>query len=148
MNAVSAIEQIAAGGDIPRAWWGRYWRGCFGAACATFGIGAEEAKAKGYRLLEIAFAYYPKWKAIPDGEALELGAPMMFGDIRFVKGSSYVVLPHGGKAVIDDGAFLNLDLATMVYGMTAPRGWEWFNPVRNDARFKECVETAKKLLEE
>lgn len=29
--------------------------------------------------------------------------------------------------------------------MTAPRGWEWFNPVRNEERFKEYIERAKKM---
>ena len=33
----------------------------------------------------------------------------------------------------------------MYYGMTAPRGWEWFNSVRNEERFKEYIERAKKL---
>ena len=33
----------------------------------------------------------------------------------------------------------------MYYGMTAPRGWEWFNPVRNEERFKEYIERAKKM---
>ena len=27
----------------------------------------------------------------------------------------------------------------------APRGWEWFNPVRNEDRFKEYIERAKKM---
>ena len=35
----------------------------------------------------------------------------------------------------------------MYYGMTAPHGWEWFNPVRDEDRFKEYVERARKMTE-
>ena len=33
----------------------------------------------------------------------------------------------------------------MYRGMTAPRGWEWFNSVRQEDRFKEYVERARQL---
>jgi hypothetical protein len=35
----------------------------------------------------------------------------------------------------------------MYNGMTAPHGWEWFDSVRNEDRFKEYIEKAKKIAE-
>ena len=35
----------------------------------------------------------------------------------------------------------------MYYGMTAPRGWEWFTSVRKEDRFKEYIHRAKELAE-
>ena len=35
----------------------------------------------------------------------------------------------------------------MFYGLTAPHGWEWFNSVRNEDRFKEYIERAKNMID-
>ena len=42
---------------------------------------------------------------------------------------------------------LEYDVSIMHYGMTAQRGWEWFNSVRDEERFKEYIERARKLTE-
>lgn len=31
--------------------------------------------------------------------------------------------------------------------LTAKRGWEWFDSVREEPRYKEAVERAKKIME-
>jgi hypothetical protein len=36
----------------------------------------------------------------------------------------------------------------MTHALTAPRGWEWFNGVRGEPWFAECIERAKKLDEQ
>jgi hypothetical protein len=35
----------------------------------------------------------------------------------------------------------------MHYGMTAKRGWEWFNSVREEERFKEYIKRAEIMVE-
>jgi hypothetical protein len=42
---------------------------------------------------------------------------------------------------------LRQDKSLVHYGMTAQKGWEWFNPVRDEERFKEYIERARKLIE-
>ncbi|MBE6598282.1 MAG: RNA polymerase sigma factor [Ruminococcaceae bacterium] len=145
---IRIVEFLGEGGGIPRAWLGRYWRAHFGAACATFGIGTEEAKAEGYRLLELAFEHYPRWKEIPDGEALEIGNPFIFGGVKLIKGKGLILLPDGTKEPIDNDYLFHPTAEDMYRGMTAPHGWEWFNPVRGEEKFKEYVARAKKLTEE
>jgi hypothetical protein len=38
------------------------------------------------------------------------------------------------------------DASLMHYGMTATSGWEWFNPVRNEERFKAYIERAREMV--
>jgi len=142
---IGIVEFLAEGGEIPRAWLGRYWRAHFYTACASFGCKTEESKEEGYRYLERAFELYPKWAEIPDGEALEVGNELIYGGIKVIKGKGLIQLPDGSQEPYDYDYLLNPGSDIMYYGMTAPRGWEWFNPVRNEERFKEYVERAKKL---
>ena len=46
-----------------------------------------------------------------------------------------------------DGYFLRHDNGEMLRAMTAPHGWEWFNDVREEERFKEYIERARVLME-
>ena len=41
----------------------------------------------------------------------------------------------------------NETCSLMYYGLTAPPGWEWFNSVRNEDRFKEYIERAKNMID-
>ncbi|MBR6557629.1 MAG: sigma-70 family RNA polymerase sigma factor [Clostridia bacterium] len=145
---IRMVEFLAEGGEIPRAWLGRYWRAHFAAACALFGCDTPETKEEGYCYLERAFELYPKWAEIPDGEALEIGNPLIYGGIKLIKGKGVIELPDGTREPLDYDYLFHPSADNMYYGMTAPRGWEWFNPVRNEERFKEYIERAKKLMDE
>ena len=144
---IRTVEFLAEGGEIPRAWLGRYWYAHFSTACALFGCRTEETREEGYRYLEKAFKLYPQWAAIPDGELLEVGNELIWGGIKLVKGEGIIVLPDGTREYLDYDYLLAPEVSGMYYGMTAPRGWEWFNSVRNEDRFKEYIERAKKLME-
>ena len=144
---IRTVEFLAEGGEIPRAWLGRYWRAHFFTACTLFGCDTPETKEEGYRYLEKAFELYPKWAEIPDGEELEVGNELIFGGIKIIKGQSVILLPDGTKEPLDYDYLFNPKAEQMYYGMTAVRGWEWFNPVRNEDRFKAYIERAKKLME-
>ena len=141
-------EMLTENGELPRAWLGWYADLHFIAGCASFGCKNEEQKEEGYAYLEKAFALYPRWLAIPDGDLLEVGNETIYGEIKLIKGKSFIVLPDETKESISDGWFFSFDSGRMYYGMTAPKGWEWFNSVRNEERFKEYVARAKKLMED
>ena len=48
---------------------------------------------------------------------------------------------------IDYGHMFNPKAEHLYYGMTAKHGWEWFDSVREEERFKEYIERAKLLME-
>ena len=78
---------------------------------------------------------------------MEVGDPMVFGGIRLIKGESLLLLPNGTKEPVSYGEMFQGTGGTLYYSMTAPRGWEWFDPVRKEKRFLEYVERAKKMTE-
>lgn len=129
-------------GVVPDAWLGHYASTCFRTACALFGCHKMD---EGYEWLEKAFEAYPKWDNIPDGAEMEVGDPLIYGGIKVIKGKDLIKLPDGSLEPLDYDWLFDGDSKLMHYGMTAPRGWEWFNPVRDQARFKEYIERAKKL---
>ena len=129
-------------GDVPDAWLGHYASTSFRTACALFGCGKKE---EGYEWLDKAFEAYPKWDSIPDGPEMDVGDPLIYGGIKVVKGKGQIKLPDDTIEPITYDHLFEETCDLMYYGMTAPRGWEWFNPVRNEDRFKEYIERAKKM---
>jgi len=145
---IRLIESFSRDGHIPSAWLGRYWRAYFAAACALFGCNTPETKEEGYQYLERAFEIYPEWAKIPSGKALEVGEPLIYGNIKLFKGKSVFELPDGTMDTLGEYDHLfNPNADTMYYGMTATHGWEWFDPVRHEDRFKKYIEIARKLLD-
>ena len=97
--------------------------------------------------LEKTFEAYPKWDSIPNGTEMDVGDPLIYGGIKVVKGKGLIKLPDD---TIEPIAYNHLFEGTcnlLYYGMTASRGWEWFDSVRNEDRFKEYIERAKKMAD-
>lgn len=130
-------------GTVPDAWLGHYASTCFRTACALFGC---EKKDEGYMWLDKAFEAYPKWDNISEGTEMDVGDPLIYGGIKVVKGKDVIKLPDGTMEPISYENLFSGSCNLMYYGMTAPRGWEWFNSVRNEERFKQYIERAKALL--
>lgn len=134
------------GGEIPEAWIGAYAELHFRMSCALFGCGRAD---EGYEYLEKALAIYPKWYAIPNGTPLDVGSSQVFGGVKIVKDSWMLRIPNGAGGWTDewcsDMTYFNEWRGLMHYAMTAESGWEWFDSVRGEERFKEYVEKAKKL---
>lgn len=147
-HKMKLFEFLGEGSGVPRAWLGAYAGSCFGAATALLGAGQLD---EGYEYLDRAFELFPKWYEIPDGEALEVGNEMIYGGIKVIKGKPLIELPDGTRERIqyDDDLFSGFRFTNgyMYYGMTAKSGWEWFNGVRDEERFKKAIERAKKLME-
>ncbi len=129
-------------GAVPDAWLGLYASTTFRTACALFGCGKTD---EGYEWLEKAFEVYPKWDSILAGTEMDVGDPLIYGGVKVVKGKSIIKLPNGTTELISDPTVFKGDSNLMHYGMTAPYGWEWFDSVRKEERFKEYIERAKKL---
>ncbi len=131
-------------GIVPEAWLGHYASTSFRTACALFGCGKKD---EGYEWLEKAFEAYPKWDTIPNGTEMEVGDPLIYGGIKVIKGTALILLPDGTKEPISYDTLFEGTCSLMYYGMTAPSGWEWFDSVRNEERFKEYIERAKKMAD-
>lgn len=144
-HKMEILEFLGDGKGVPRAWLGEYARSCFHAAAALFGA---EHMEEGYEYLDRAFELYSKWLEIPDGEALEVGNEMIYGGIKVIKGKGMIELPDGTREPIQYSYLLEPSSGDMYYGMTAQSGWEWFNGVRDDERFKKAIDRAKKLMED
>ena len=144
MYRMKTIESFGENGEIPAAWLGLYAATCFRTACALFGNGRRE---EGYEYLEKCFAPFEEWDKIPDGAATDTGDPLIFGGAKLLKNKDVLILPDGTKEPIDYGYLLCENNSLLYRGMTAQKGWEWFNSVRNEERFKEYIERARKLIE-
>ena len=128
-------------GNVPDAWLGHYASSSFRTACALFGAGKRD---EGYEWLEKAFEAYPKWNSIQNGAEMDVGDPMIYGGIKVIKGKNLIKLPDDTIEPITYGHLFNGD-DLMYYAMTASHGWEWFDSVRHEEKFKEYIERAREL---
>ncbi len=138
---LTVMDNLNGDGQVPKAFWGHYASTCFRTGCALCGYGKEE---EGYEYLEKAIEYFVRWDAIPEGEALDVGDPLIYGGVKVLKGKKSILLPDGTLEPLTRPHLFRDTIGLMNYGMTAPHGWEWFDGVRNQDRFKQILE---KVLE-
>ena len=129
---------------VPPAWYGVYAWTALVRAAAYFGHKDAE---DGYRSLDLALEYYEKAAQIPNGTELETGNECLLGGAKYIKGKELLLLPNGTKEPISYEYRMDSNANTILYALTAPHGWEWFNSVRKEERFKEYIEKARKLAE-
>ena len=141
-HCISFLENLGEGKGVPLAWVGRYGEMLFRTACYCFGNG-DEYKEEGYSLLDRAFEVYMKWVEYPVGAELDVGNEYIYGGIKYIKDTSQIKLPDGTVEAIEYGGILEFNARFMYRSMTVKHGWEWFNPVRDEERFKEYVEKIK-----
>lgn len=72
---------------------------------------------------------------------------MIYSGVKVIRGKGLLKLPDGTVEPLSYDSMFKDNVSLLYYGMTAPRGWEWFNPVREEERFKAYIERAKKLME-
>lgn len=75
-----------------------------------------------------------------------MGREEIYGGVKLIKGKDILELPDGTREPFDAWLF-NRSMGYAYYGMTAERGWEWFNSVRDEELFGEYIERARKLME-
>ena len=136
------LELLSENGEILPAWYGIYsWRSAVRAA-ALFGDGQKE---EGYKALDLAVRYCEKLVDLKEGDLLKIGDPYLFGGAKLVWKKRLIQFPDGSVEPINYVWELEYNVENLFYSITSPRGWEWFNCVRDEERFKEYVERAKKL---
>ena len=140
---LNLIELLGENGKILPGWYGLYaWRAVVRAA-GLFGDGQIE---EGFEALELAVRYCELVAELKEGDLLEIGNPHLFGGAKLVWGKDLLCLPNGDSEPVNYGWELGYSAKNLYYSITAPRGWEWFNAVRGEARFKEYVERVRKML--
>lgn len=142
-HVIKLLESFGNDGEVPPAWIIKYFVAHFRCGAALFGVGRGD---EGFEYIEKAFALYEKAAAVPSNEPLDVGAEHLFGGIKIIPSTGTIVLPGGEKRICDEWSYY-FSSGFMYYAMVAKRGWEWFNPVREDERFAALVERARRLIE-
>lgn len=136
------LHLLGEDGEVPPAWQGIYaWRAVVRAA-ALFGNNQTE---EGYEQLELALKACEQIARLKKGDLLDAGKKELLGGAQYKYGCGVIQLSDGTREPVSYQWELEYDASNMYYSVTAPRGWEWFNCVREEARFKEYVDRAKKL---
>lgn len=138
------LIKLFGNGEVPPAWYGVYSWGSLVLSAALFGNGEKEA---GYASLLEAIECAEKWNSFEEGEALDTGDGFLFGGVKYIKDKEQFLYPDGKREPANYEYRIDPYNALVYDCMTARHGWEWFNSVRNEDRFKEYVERAKKIAD-
>ena len=144
-HRLRTVEALSEGGDIPPAWYGFYALTEFRTACALFG---SKNKEEGYEYLERALKSIKKCSSQKKGDLLDVGDALVYGGIKVALGKEYILLPDGTKETLSYDHLFDCGIDDMYYGLTAKRGWEWFNSVRDEERFKEYIDRVRSVMDD
>lgn len=138
------IGILSENGEIPPAFYGLYaWR----AAIKAAGLFGDKQNEEGYACLETAVSTCEKIAAFQKGDLLDTGKKELFGGVTYEYGKGVIRLSDGSREPIDYEWEMDYNASKLLYSLTAPRGWEWFNSVRNEDRFKQYVERVRKMTD-
>ncbi len=138
------LHLLGEDGEVPPAWQGIYaWRSVVRAA-ALFGNKQTE---EGYEHLDRALKACERIAQLKEGDLLDAGKKDLLGGAQYEYGLGLIRLSDGTREPVSYQWELEYKASSMYYSITAPRGWEWFNSVRNEDRFKEYVDRAKQLAD-
>ena len=140
---MNVMNLLGKDGDVPPAWYSLYAWTALVRSAALFGDGKKE---EGYSLLDTAIKYCEKIGQFKQGDLLDVGNEELFGKIKYEYDNGMILLPDGSKECVSYDYSMNFNAGTLLYAITAPCGWEWFNSVRNEDRFKEYIEKAGKMI--
>ena len=136
------MEALGENGEVPPAWYRLYAWTALVRSAALFGYGKKE---EGYESLELAVKYCEKSSHFTKGDLLDTGNTELLGGVKYECDRGVIVLADGSKDPISYDYRMEFTGSNLYHCITARRGWEWFNSVRNDDRFKEYIERAKKM---
>ncbi len=141
---MNMMELLGENGSVPPAWYSLYAWSAVVKAAALFGDGKKE---EGYDALDIAVNYCELISQFKKGDLLDAGNAELLGGIKYEYSKEVIVLPDGSKEPISYDYRMNFSASNLVYCLTARKGWEWFNSVRNEDRFKEYIEKARTIAD-
>jgi RNA polymerase sigma-70 factor (ECF subfamily) len=139
---LKTMESFGSDGEVPPAWYPIYAWSAIIRAAALFGDGRKE---EGYASLNLAIDTCEKLLRFKPGDLLEIGNKHLFGGAQYVHEKNMIQLADGSKEPISYVHRMGFDIKDLYFCITAPRGWEWFNSVRDEERFKNLVERVKKI---
>lgn len=131
-------------GEVPPAWLGLYVWASLIRSAALFG---NDDKEEGYKYLDCAIEACERWSSYKKDDLLETGNEQVFGGVKLIKGRAVLLLPDGTREPASYSYRLDRDAGLPYTVLTMPSGWEWFNSVRDEERFKEYIDRAKKMTE-
>lgn len=134
LNILNGITQ----NSIPDGWICEYSLQYIRLAAAYFGL---DDKDNGYSYLEKALDLSKRWHKLPEKTPLDLGNSLLFGETKLIKNDWHIQLPNEKKLPMLNGVKAYLANLSMI--MEAENGWEWFDSVREEKRYKELLEKAK-----
>ncbi len=137
-------QETSSDGKLAPALIGFCTMTAFRTACALFGCSRND---EGYAYLDIAFDYAEKWCRIEDGEPLDVGDPMIYGGVKLLKNKEVILLPDGTYESFPFSYGFSFVGGLIYYGLVAKSGWEWFNGVREEEKYKEYMKKAKELAD-
>ena len=151
MKIIEMFADYTGNGKIPSAWMGHYISAKFRCACSLFGCGRHD---EGYAYLDEAFRMVDDNSDIFCKKEFDFGCEQIFGGAKMIindEGRSLLKLPNGNGGYTEEECkyiwWLLPEKDLFYHAMTASQGWEWFNSVRDEVRFKEYIERAKGYCE-
>ena len=138
LHLLDSVSDTSPGQAIPDGWIPEYAI-CYMRLAAGY-FGAQNNKM-GYEYMEKALALTEYYHSIPDGTALDLGNPLFFDRTKVIKNETFIQLPTG-KTLANLGGVS--EFSPLIHEiLTVPVGWEWFNPVRQEARYLSILKRAE-----
>ncbi len=139
---MNTMELLGENGEVPPAWYGPYAWAALVKAAALFG---NKQKEEGYETLSLALDYCEKIAKFSPGDLLDTGKEELLGGIKYVYQKDHILLPDGSREPVSYEYRMNS--GDVIWALTARSGWEWFNSVRDEERFKKYVERARKITD-
>lgn len=136
------MEILGDNGEVPKAWYSLYGWTALVRSAALFGDGRKE---EGYECLETAVEYCEKSAAFKRGDLLDVGSWAVFGGVKLDCDNELICLPDGSRDAVSYGYRFKFNANGILYALTAKRGWEWFNSVREEDRFKAFVDRVRRM---
>ena len=142
-------KSLVAGDGEPDLWFERRWRIGVRYCCYLSGSGrTEEALNALEELTDLTEKYF----SLPEGTTLGFRCPA-FSSLKGVVKKEYfeksifitATLVSGNEKELEESFYIMSDLYYGLDPLTAEHGWEWFDPIRNTERFKNCLERLKKF---
>ncbi len=151
ISRIKMIELFSYGGEIPDLWLGAYAKLHAHLACAKFGLGENE---EGYLCLEKSLYLLEKWLEIPYDNVflLKTGSTE---DIQIIMNRLRYRFSNGQEEYSENLFYLRVWREYIYQFMICQEydtskyewynGWEHFNSIRDEERFKQILERAKLL---